>query len=154
MINKVPVYYNTKYIRYVNVKSSSVWKLTGLFIWIASDIPLTGHRIVNYQIPKFNIMNEFVAICLLIVLPFILAIVINEAGRRTLQRDYDREYAELEKLVKEGPVNEKSYEEIRNFFIRIKKYKCRNKEKLSVLENQFHKDFVIVRRIKDQRESN
>lgn len=86
-------------------------------------------------------MNEFVAICLLIVLPFILAIVINEAGRRTLQRDYDAEYAHLEYLVNHAPTYMEYYDDIRNRFIKIKKYKCRDKEKLDVLERKFHRRF-------------
>lgn len=88
-------------------------------------------------------MNEFVAICLLVGLPLLLAVVINEAGRRTLQRDYDREYAELERLVKNKrfPTYMETYNLIRDRFIRIKKYKCRDKEKIDVLERQFFKRF-------------
>ena len=87
-------------------------------------------------------MKQLLPIGLLLALPLIVAIVIREIGRRALLKDYEEEYDKLEELVKNSPTYMEFYERIRDGFIRIKKYKCRDKEKIDVLERQFHNRFV------------
>ena len=87
-------------------------------------------------------MKQLLPIGLLLALPFVVAIVIREIGRRALLKDYEEEYDKLEELVKNSPTYMAYYEKIRDGFIRIKKYKCRDKEKIDVLERQFHNRFV------------
>jgi len=87
-------------------------------------------------------MKQLLPIGLLLALPFVVAIVIREIGRRALLKDYEKEYDKLEKLVKNSPTYMEFYERIRDGFIRIKKYKCRDKEKIDVLERQFHNRFA------------
>jgi hypothetical protein len=67
--------------------------------------------------------------------------VFREIGRNQLRFDYEIEYSALEKEVRTWVVCEGNREAIKDSFRRIEKYKCRDKEKISVLQSEFIKRF-------------
>jgi hypothetical protein len=69
---------------------------------------------------------------------FVMAWVI---GTSQAKADYKKDYERLLMYVRKSIVNPISYKFIREKFTDIKRYKCRDEEKLSVLEAEFYRRF-------------
>jgi hypothetical protein len=65
-------------------------------------------------------------------------------GTLLLKEDYDKDYKSLKDWVKNAKVNQRNYNRIKEDFDKISKYKCRDEEKLSVLEGNFYSRFRSI----------
>lgn len=74
---------------------------------------------------------------------FIIAWLINESGRKQLERDYERDFKKLVMLVNNSLVTASTKAYIIKEFEAIERYKCRNKEKIEVLKYAFYKRFAM-----------
>lgn len=63
-------------------------------------------------------------------------------GVNQLERDYLRDYDRLRHMVCTFQVTARNFRAIKKRFDLISKYKCRNYEKLQVLEQYFYKRFA------------
>lgn len=83
-------------------------------------------------------------IAVLIVLTAVIIFVAWHVGNWLARIDYQADYNRLEMYVKQGNVTSLNYKSIREKFADIKKYRCANIEKLSVLEAEFYQRFNSV----------
>lgn len=66
-------------------------------------------------------------------------------GISKLEEDYLEEYEKLKYMVFHSSITTQNYFKIKLKFIQIKKYKCQNKEKISILERNFDGRFIDVK---------
>ena len=74
----------------------------------------------------------------------IICLVIRAIGKREIRKDYDRDFAKLEQMVKQYKVNEHNFAVIENKFTIIYHYRCRDNERLDVLEREFYFKFKRI----------
>jgi len=74
----------------------------------------------------------------------IICLVIRSIGKREIRKDYERDFAKLEQMVKQYKVNEHNFAVIENKFTAIEKYRCRDNERLDVLERKFYFKFKRI----------
>lgn len=87
-------------------------------------------------------MKEFLIVCLVVGLPLLFAIIIRHVGKKTLLKDYGRDYDNLVHYVRECPINGANFEFTTRKFDEIWRYKCKDREKLDVLKREFYERFV------------
>lgn len=83
---------------------------------------------------------------------FILGIILSAGiwlgacytGRKGLQKDYDQEYHDLVRTVNGFAITKHNYAVIGNRFTKIHRFRCRDKERLSVLKGEFERRFAEV----------
>lgn len=84
----------------------------------------------------------------LLLLGIVLAALIwyfaYRAGVKTLEKDYEREYNDLVHAVNSFHVTPHNFAVIRSRFCAIRKYRCKDRERLSVLMRQFKNKFAEV----------
>ena len=86
-------------------------------------------------------MKELLIVGLIIGVPFLIAIIIRSVGKKTLLRDYEKDYDNLLHYVRDCPINGGNFIFISTKFVLIERYKCRDREKLDVLKRQFQERF-------------
>lgn len=86
-------------------------------------------------------MKQLLIVCLIIGVPFLIAIIMRGIGRRTLLKDYERDYNNLVHYVRECPINSPNFTFISKKFEIIERYKCRDRERLDVLKREFYQRF-------------
>jgi len=96
-------------------------------------------------------MSAMNIVLYLVLTAFIILIaiyLIYLIGKETLRRDYEREFEQLKRWVRNYPKDHWNPYFIMHCFERIKKYKCRDKEEVSVLEAEFKNKYDIKNNIK------
>ena len=73
----------------------------------------------------------------------IICLVIRAIGKREIRKDYDRDFAKLEQMVKQYKVNEHNFAVIENKFDAIERYRCRDEKRLGDLKWEFYKKFNL-----------
>ena len=63
-------------------------------------------------------------------------------GTRNIKKDYEKDYKALERAVRGWKHTPRNYERIRNMIISIRKYGCRDKERIDVLTAEFHRKYI------------
>jgi len=83
----------------------------------------------------------------LIIFGIVLAAIIWLAAKRYGEnfplKDYEQDYRTLDRMVHKYHVNLHNYTRIKHKFIAIKKYSCRDKEKLDVLSREFKSKYKL-----------
>jgi len=92
-----------------------------------------------------TLLTGTTAFIFLLMALFVIAWLINESGRKQLERDYERDYKKLVMLVENSVVCASGKAYIIKEFEAIERYKCRNKEKIEVLKYAFYKRFASVK---------
>ena len=80
-----------------------------------------------------------------IVLSTIIWFATKRYGENFLLKDYEQEYKTLDRMVHKYHMNQHNYTRIKHKFTAIKKYSCRDRERLDVLNREFkskYKSFV------------
>lgn len=95
-------------------------------------------------------LTLFFYVFLSITVIFLAIYIIHLIGIETLQRDYERDLNRLKILIKDYPSNYWNPYFIIGCFNTINKYKCRDKEEISVLEAEFKHKYNIKNDINDE----
>ena len=72
----------------------------------------------------------------------IMFLALRYAGIKGLEKDYEKDYKALERAVRHWKNTPRNYTRIRNMIIKIRKYGCRDKERIDVLTTEFHRRYV------------
>ena len=65
-------------------------------------------------------------------------------GTKCIKKDYEKDYKDLERAVRHWKTTPRNYERIRNMIIKIRKYGCRDKERIDVLTTEFHRRYESI----------
>lgn len=80
-------------------------------------------------------------ILLAVVLASIIWLGACRAGKKQLEKDYTQDYDKLARDVNDFKVCRRNYIALRRRFAEIRRYACRDKERIDVLNRQFKKRF-------------
>ena len=72
----------------------------------------------------------------------IMFLALRYAGIKGLEKDYEKDYKDLERAVRHWKNTPRNYNRTRNMIIKIRKYGCRDKERIDVLTTEFHRRYV------------
>ena len=72
----------------------------------------------------------------------IMFLALRYAGIKGLEKDYEKDYKALERAVRHWKTTPRNYNRTRNMIISIRKYGCRDKERIDVLTTEFHRRYV------------
>ena len=73
----------------------------------------------------------------------IMFLALRYAGIKGLEKDYEKDYKALERAVRHWKPTPRNYKKIRNMIISIRKYGCRDKERIDVLTAEFHRKYKV-----------
>lgn len=79
-----------------------------------------------------------------IAIAIIIWIIAYFTGTNTMKKDYQKDYEELVKMVREYKVTRRNKAIIRQRFALIRLYCCRDKERLDVLYREFYNRFAAI----------
>ena len=88
--------------------------------------------------------TTFLAIACFIFLLMFIFVVAWIIGINQAEADYAKEYEQLKMYVRNSLLTKPNHEFIRDKFKEIRRFKCRNEEKLQVLEIEFYERFKNV----------
>ena len=77
-----------------------------------------------------------------LALSVIIYCCLYAVGTKCIKKDYEKDYKALERAVRHWKNTPRNYKRIRNMIISIRKYGCRDKERIDVLTTEFHRRYV------------
>lgn len=88
----------------------------------------------------YNTMTKLLLFAL--ALSVIIYYCLYAVGTKCIKKDYEKDYKALERAVRGWKRTPRNYKRIRNMIIAIRKYGCRDKERIDVLTTEFHRRYV------------
>ena len=73
----------------------------------------------------------------------IICLVIRAIGKREIRKDYERDFADLVHFKKVCKVTPKNKIVITNKFRKVERYRCKDKEQVSVLKGEIYYKFNL-----------
>ena len=76
-----------------------------------------------------------------LALSVIIYCCLYAVGTKCIKKDYEKDYKALERAVRHWKNTPRNYTRTRNMIIKIRKYGCRDKERIDVLTTEFHRRY-------------